>query len=132
MIKRIAFTVLLAGSCLFASNSQAVLLEQQVNNLTVKLSLAGDPVKSGTQNANLSITDASGKSITDAKVKVHYGMDAMADMPPMNYVAKAVNQGANYSASLNLVMGGRWNFNIKIKTSDGKNTKVNMVVNVTE
>lgn len=132
MKKPLAFSVLLAASCLFAANCQAVVLEKVVDNLTIKLSLTGDPVKSGTQQANLSITDATGKQVTDAKVKIHYGMDAMADMPPMNYVAKATSEGSEYSTSLNLVMGGQWNFNIKIKTSDGKNAKVDMVLNVKE
>jgi len=132
MIKRVVYSALLVVCCLVTANSQAVVLEKKVDSLTVKLSLTGDPVKSGTQQASLSITDATGKPVTDAKVKIHYGMDAMADMPPMNYVAKATYQGQEYSTSLNLVMGGPWNFNIKIKTSDGKSTKVDMVLNVKE
>lgn len=82
-----------------------------------------NPPVVGDNNITIEIKDASGKYVTDAKVKVEYSMPAMPGMPPMNYKTDAELKGNEYKAKMNLSMSGAWNIAIKI-TRGGKTTTV--------
>jgi nitrogen fixation protein FixH len=73
------------------------------------------------------VKDASGKPVTDAKVKVDYSMPAMPGMPPMNYKTDAVLKGDEYKATLGLSMSGSWNIAVKI-TRAGKSSSMKFTV----
>lgn len=86
-----------------------------------------NPPVAGDNNLTISIKDASGKNITDAKVKVEYSMPAMSGMPSMNYKANAELKGNDYNAKMNLSMAGSWNVAIKI-TKGGKTETMKFIV----
>lgn len=85
-----------------------------------------NPPVVGDNNVIIEVRDASGKYVTDAKVKVDYSMPAMPGMPAMNYKADAELKGDLYKARMNLSMSGSWNIAVKIiragKTSTMKFT----------
>ena len=86
-----------------------------------------NPPVAGDNNLTISIKDASGKNVTDAKVKVEYSMPAMSGMPPMNYKTNAELKGNDYNAKMNLSMAGSWNVAIKI-TKGGKTETMKFTV----
>jgi len=78
-----------------------------------------NPPVTGDNNVTVSVKDAAGKAVKDAKVVVEYSMPAMPGMPPMNYKADAMPKGDVYAAVMNLSMAGPWNIVVKV-TAGGK------------
>jgi hypothetical protein len=86
-----------------------------------------NPPIAGKNNVEISITDASGKAVTDAKVALSYSMPPMAGMAPMNYKADAELKGNAYMVIVNYSMAGSWNNDIRI-TRAGKTTSVKFTI----
>jgi nitrogen fixation protein FixH len=74
-----------------------------------------NPPVVGNNVITIKITDPAGRPVTDAKVRVEYGMPAMQGMPAMDYHADAVLNGQAYRAKVELPMGGSWNTVVKMK-----------------
>ncbi len=70
------------------------------------------------------------KKITDAKVKVKFFMPEMPGMPYMEYNDKLKIKGDIYKGLINYSMGGTWQYQLKVKTSDDKVHKVRGSVNI--
>ena len=87
---------------------------KKVDDLTVKVDIDKNPPIVGDNNLSLTIKDASGKNIIDAKVKVEYSMPAMPGMPAMKYDTNAALAGKIYKTKVNFSMSGSWNMVIKI------------------
>lgn len=100
-----------------------------VDDFTVKLEIDKNPPILGDNNMSIVIKDSSGKSITDAKVKVGYSMPAMSGMPAMSYKTDAALQGNEYKAKVNFSMAGSWNVEIQIAQAQ-KVKKVKLNVDV--
>ena len=98
-----------------------------VYNVIVKIDK--NPPVVGDNNMKIDIKDASGKSVTDAKVKVQYSMPAMPGMPPMNYKTNAELKDNTYKAKINLSMTGSWNIAVKI-TKSGKTASMKFSIDV--
>jgi uncharacterized protein YneF (UPF0154 family) len=82
---------------------------KKVEDYTVKVEIDKNPPIVGDNNLSIAIKDGAGKNITDAKVKVEYGMPAMPGMPAMNYKADATLKGNDYKAKVNFSMAGSSN-----------------------
>ncbi len=102
---------------------------KKADDYTVKVEIDKNPPIVGNNNVTITINDASGKNVTDAKVKVEYSMPAMSGMPAMNYKTDAVLKGNEYKAVMNFSMAGSWNTVIDI-TQAGKLKKVKLNVDV--
>ena len=102
---------------------------KKVDDYTVKVEIDKNPPIVGDNNMSVIIQDATGKSITDAKVKVGYSMPAMSGMPAMSYKADAALQGNEYKAKVNFSMAGSWNVEVQI-TQPKKVKKVKLNVDV--
>ncbi len=89
----------------------------------VEVRIDKNPPVVGDNNVTVEIKDASGKNVTDAKVKVEYSMPAMPGMPAMNYKTDMELKGSEFKAKMNLSMSGPWNIALKI-TRGGKTTTV--------
>jgi hypothetical protein len=100
-----------------------------VDDYTVKVDIDKNPPIVGDNNISIAIKDGSGKSITDAKIKIEYSMPAMPGMPAMNYKADATLKGNEYKAKLNFSMGGSWGMVVQI-TQGEKVKKVKLNVDV--
>lgn len=104
-------------------------VSKKADDYTVKIEIDKNPPIQGNNNATITITEASGKNVKDAKVKVDYSMPAMSGMPAMNYKADAALKGDEYKAVMNFSMGGSWNIIIQITRGD-KVKKVRLNVDV--
>lgn len=99
-------------------------VKKKAGQYDVEVKIDKNPPVVGNNNVSIEIKDEAGKHVTDATVKVDYGMSAMPGMPAMNYKADAVLKGGEYKAVMNLSMSGPWNIAVKItragKTSSAK------------
>ena len=89
-------------------------VKKKAGQFDVEMKIDKNPPVVGDNNLSIEIKDSSGKTVTDATVKVDYGMSAMPGMPAMNYKADAVLKGSEYKATMNLSMSGPWNIAVKI------------------
>ncbi|HBG92863.1 MAG: hypothetical protein A3J81_03820 [Nitrospirae bacterium RIFOXYB2_FULL_43_5] len=98
-------------------------VKKKAGEYDVEIKIDKNPPVVGDNNIEIEIKDASGKYMTDAKVRIEYSMPAMPGMPAMNYKADAELKGYEYKAKMNLSMSGAWNVAVKI-TRGGKTTTV--------
>ena len=98
-------------------------VKKKAGEYDVEIKIDKNPPVVGDNNIGIEIKDASGKYVTDAKVKVEYSMPAMPGMPAMNYKTDTELKGYEYKAKMNLSMSGAWNVAVKI-TRGGKTTSV--------
>ena len=89
-------------------------VKKKAGQFDVVMRIDKNPPVVGDNNISIEIKDSSGKPVTDATVKVDYGMSAMPGMPAMNYKTDAVLKGSEYKAVMNLSMSGPWNIVVKI------------------
>lgn len=94
-------------------------VKKKAGEYDVEVKIDKNPPVVGDNNVEVAIKDAAGKYVTDAKVKVEYGMPAMPGMPAMNYKTNAELKGNIYKATMNLSMSGSWNIAVKV-TRGGK------------
>ncbi|KWT91030.1 FixH family protein [Candidatus Magnetominusculus xianensis] len=110
LVLLIAVVVLTAG-VVYAKDMQ---MQKKAGEYTVQLKLDKKSPVVGDNAAQIEVTDASGRLVTDAKVKLDYSMPAMPGMPAMNYTADITQTGEVYHAVLNLSMAGSWNIDVKV------------------
>lgn len=113
-MKRLAVLVLillLTAGIVYAKDYEVA---KKAGDFQVTFRMDRNPPVAGENNAIITIRDASGNTITDAKVRVDYSMPAMPGMPPMNYKSDAALSGTEYRTNLNLSMAGSWNIIVKI------------------
>ena len=118
-MKRLAvftLTLLLIGGIAYAKDYE---VKKKAGEYDVEVKIDKNPPIVGDNNITIEIKDASGKYVTDAKVKVEYSMPAMPGMPAMNYKTDTELKGDEYKAKINLSMSGSWNVAVKI-TRSGK------------
>ena len=92
-------------------------VKKKAGEYDVEVKIDKNPPIVGDNNITIEIKDASGKYVTDAKVKVEYSMPAMPGMPAMNYKTDTELKGDEYKAKINLSMSGSWNIAVKITRS---------------
>ncbi|MBI5666300.1 MAG: FixH family protein [Nitrospirae bacterium] len=102
-------------------------VKKKAGDLDVVVTIDKNPPVVGENNLAIEVKDAAGKYVTDAKVKVEYGMSAMPGMPAMDYKTDAKIEGDKYKAVMELSMSGPWNVTIKI-TRGEKTSKVKFSV----
>ncbi|MHB8882186.1 MAG: FixH family protein [Thermodesulfovibrionales bacterium] len=102
-------------------------VRKKAGGLDVIVKIDRNPPVVGDNRVEVELKDASGKQVTDAKVRIDYGMSAMPGMPAMNYKTDTELKGAAYKATMNLSMSGPWNIVLKI-TKDGKTSSMKFTV----
>jgi len=102
-------------------------VKKKAGEFDVVVTIDKNPPVTGDNGVTVSVKDAGGKVVKDAKVVVDYSMPAMPGMPPMNYKADAVQKGDIYAATMNLSMAGPWNITVKI-SAGGKNGSMKFTV----
>jgi len=123
--------VLMIGLVMLLSSGVALAKEYEVKkkagDFDVVVTIDKNPPVTGDNNVTVSVKDAAGKAVKDAKVVVDYSMPAMPGMPPMNYKADAMPKGDAYAATMNLSMAGPWNVTVKI-SAGGKTGSMKFTV----
>ena len=107
--------VVLAAGPIYAKDYEVT---KKAEDFTVMVKIDKNPPVVGENNVTIEIKDAAGKNVTEAKVKLDYGMPAMPGMPAMFYKADAELKGTLYKAKMNLSMAGSWNITIQITQGD--------------
>ncbi len=110
-IAAVTLVLLLIAGIAYAKNYE---VKKKAGDYNVVATIDKNPPVAGDNILTVAVKDASGKAVTDAKVKVEYSMPAMPGMPAMNYKADAKPEGGEYKATLNLSMSGAWNIAVKI------------------
>jgi hypothetical protein len=120
-IMAVAVLLLMVG-VVYGANT----ITKKAGDYTVQVATDKNPPITGKNNVDVTITDKSGKAVTDAKVVVEYSMPAMAGMPAANYKANAELKGDTYKAVIEPSMAGGWNMAVRIsrggKTETAKYT----------
>jgi hypothetical protein len=126
MKKFIAFAVIvfLTAGAAYAKDYE---VKKKAGEFGVVVTIDKNPPVTGDNGVTVSVKDAGGKVVKDAKVIVDYSMPAMPGMPAMNYKADAVLKGEEYKAVMNLSMAGSWNVAVKISAS-GKSGSMKFTV----
>jgi nitrogen fixation protein FixH len=107
----IGLAVLLSAGVALAKDYE---VKKKAGDFDVVVTIDKNPPVTGDNGVTVSVKDAAGKAVKDAKVVVDYSMPGMPGMPPMNYKADAVAKGDAYAATMNLSMAGPWNIAVKI------------------
>jgi hypothetical protein len=106
-------------------SAKAYEVKKKAGDYSVELAMDKSAVK-GKNELGITVKDAGGNYVTDAKVIANYSMPAMSGMPAMNYNAEAQLRGKTYYLMLDFPMSGSWNLTIKIthrgKTASAKFT----------
>jgi len=123
-ILTIGLVVMLSAGVVFAKDYE---VKKKAGDFDVVVTIDKNPPVTGDNGVTVSVKDASGKVVKDAKVIVDYSMPAMPGMPAMNYKADAVQKGEEYKAVMNLSMAGPWNIVVKI-SAGGKNGSLKFTV----
>ena len=95
----------------------------------VNITLDKNPAVTGNNAITITVKDASGKVVPDAKLKVDYIMPAMPGMPAMNYKASLQAHGGMFMGNLNFSMPGSWSIIIKVDAG-GKTGKAKLNIDV--
>ena len=117
-ITLVSMILLLIAGIAYAKNYEVT---KKAGEFTVAAAIDKNPPVVGDNIISIDIKDATGKTVTDAKVKVQYSMPAMPGMPAMNYKADALLAGSAYTTKMNLSMPGSWNISVKV-TRGGKSS----------
>jgi hypothetical protein len=122
IVVAVGIALALMTGAAFAANT----LTKNAGNYTVGLTMEKNPPVMGKNSVDVSVKDAKGAAVTDAKVVVEYSMPAMTGMPAMNYKTNADLKGDTYKAVIEPSMSGSWNVAVKIsrggKTETAKYT----------
>jgi len=122
----VALILLLSAGLAFAKSYEVT---RKAGEYTVDIKMDKNPPVVGPNNIEIVVKDAAGKAVSDARVLVDYGMNAMPGMPAMFYKADAQPRGEKYIAMLNISMKGPWQITIKI-THQGKAVSARFTVDV--
>ena len=92
-MKRIIFSLLMLVLAAGPSFAKDFEVTKKADDYTVLVKIDKNPPIAGENNVTIEIKDAAGKNVTDAKVKLDYGMPAMPGMPAMSYKTDAELKG---------------------------------------
>jgi YtkA-like len=102
-------------------------VQKKAGAYDIAVKIDRNPPIVGDNNMTISVKDASGKAVTDAKVTVTYMMPAMPGMPAMHYRSGAALKGSDYAAKMTLSMAGSWNVTLKVMRA-GKTSMMKFTV----
>ncbi|MDP1990751.1 MAG: FixH family protein [Syntrophales bacterium] len=93
---------------------------KKAGDYTVVAKIDRNPPITGDNNLSVTIKDATGAEVKDAKVAVEYSMAAMPGMPAIRVKTDTELRGSEYKAKLNFSMAGGWSIAVIINRGDKK------------
>lgn len=102
------FIVAAAATAVVFGCTKGYEAKKTAGEVTLALGAAGYPLVKGDNALIVKVSDASGKTITDANVSVRYYMPAMPGMAAMEYTAQATPKGDSYAFTADIPMEGGW------------------------
>ena len=122
----IGMVILLAAGLAAAKDFEVT---KKAGPYSVVIKMDRNPPVTGENGIAITIKDAAGKVVKDAKVAIDYEMPAMPGMPAMAYKGQPQLKGDAYVGTVNFSMGGAWTVKIKI-TRGGKTDSLKFNVDV--
>lgn len=95
-------------------------MTKKAGDYTVVVKMDRNPPITGDNNLSVTIKDAAGADVKDAKVVVEYTMAAMPGMPAVKVKTDTELKGNEYKAKLNFSMAGGWGVAVMINRGDKK------------
>jgi hypothetical protein len=95
-------------------------LTKKAGDYTVAVKIDKNPPITGDNNLSVTVKDATGAEVKDAKVAVEYSMAAMPGMPAIRVKTDTALKGSEYKAKLNFSMAGGWSVAVIINRGDKK------------
>lgn len=105
----VIMTLILAVGMSWAYEAQ-----KTTGGLTVTISAGSYPLVKGDNELSLKVTDAAGKTVTDAKVTARFFMPPMPGMAPMSSKTEATLKGDSYRFKANPDMEGTWKTEVTV------------------
>jgi roadblock/LC7 domain-containing protein len=93
---------------------------KKAGDYTVVVKMDRNPPITGDNHLSVTIKDAAGAEVKDAKVAVEYTMAAMPGMPAVKVKTDTELKGSEYKAKLNFSMAGGWGIAVMINRGDKK------------
>ena len=117
-------SAILAAFCLLLGSAFADRLElkKKAGEYEVGISIDRNPPVVGDNTLEVTITDAAGNPLKEAKVLVNYYMPPMPRMAPMNYKEQAKFKKGKYVLEMSLIMAGPWIIILKITAGEKTTT----------
>jgi hypothetical protein len=112
-----AMMVLLVAGTAVAKDYEVT---KKAGDYNVMVNIDRNPPITGDNTLSVTIKDASGAEIKDAKVAVENSMAAMPGMPAVKYKTDLELKGSEYKAKVNFSMPGGWNIAVIINRGDKK------------
>lgn len=115
--KKVAFTTLTCMVLVFMFAGVAAAQYQataKAGDYDVAMTIDRNPPIVGQNIVTIAVKDDTGQPVTDASVRLEFGMAAMPGMPAMNYKSNAAPIDEVYKAPMTLSMAGPWYINVKI------------------
>ena len=125
-MKRFVMVTMLVLLSAGVVSAKAYEVKKKAGDYSVELAMDKSAVR-GKNDLEITVKDAGGNYVTDAKVIANYSMPAMSGMPAMNYNAEAQLHGNIYRSMLDFPMSGSWNLTIKI-TRKGKTVSAKFTI----
>jgi hypothetical protein len=122
----IIMALLLVAGVVYAKDYE---VSKKAGDFNVLIKIDKNPPVAGKNNMEITITDTSGKAVTDAKVIVELSMAPMPGMPAANYKSNADLKGDKYKAVVEPSTAGPWSLAVKV-TRDGKTNTVKLTLDV--
>ena len=95
-------------------------MTKKAGDYTVVVKMDRNPPITGDNNLSVTIKDATGAEVKDAKVAVEYSMAAMPGMPAIRVKTDTELKGSEYKAKINFSMAGGWSVAVIINRGDKK------------
>jgi len=114
-VKGIVLVAVLVFGFTGIAGAAGLSLEKTNGDETIRVTFGVETIPLDEVDVSVGVYDADGKAITDAKVRIYYGMAAMPGMPPMDYKTKAELNGEVYEARVEFSMAGPWYLEVKYK-----------------
>ena len=93
---------------------------KKAGDYTVVVKMDRNPPITGDNNLSVTIKDAAGAEVKDAKVAVEYTMAAMPGMPAVKVKTDTELKGGEYKAKINFSMAGGWGVAVMINRGNKK------------
>jgi hypothetical protein len=122
----VSMLIFLAAGFAYAKDFE---ITKKAGPYTVVVKMDKNPPVTGDNGITITIKDAAGEAVKDAKIAVDYDMPAMPGMPAMAYKGRPQLKGDSYIGTINFSMGGSWTVKIKI-TRAGKTDSLKFTVDV--
>ncbi len=120
----VMLTLLLMAGIVYAKDFE---VKKKAGQYDVTIAIDKNPPVVGDNTLTIAVKDASGRNVTDAKVRAEYSMPGMPGMPPMNYKSEATLSGNVYKAKISPSMSGAWNVAVKVMRG-GKTAAVKFTI----